>query len=198
MRNPLLANTAALTALGLAAAACASNADQSAMSGADRPAASATSPAAATTPASPLSAADYVSEAARGDMYEIQSSQLALSNASSAQVKQFAQTMVSDHTTTTSMLKQAIQGGAVAGATLPQSLDPRRAGMVTQLRALKGADFDREYLRQQLTAHEEALALHQGYAQDGGNGTLKGFAAQTAPRVAQHLQMVQSMQPAGG
>jgi putative membrane protein len=145
--------------------------------------------AAATAPTSNLT---YVTEAARSDMYEIQSSQLAMTRGSSQQVKDFAKMMVADHTATTSTLKSALTAANMGTPSQP-TLDPRRQGMLTELNDATGADFDRAYVRQQLMAHQEALALHQGYAQNGDSGPLKGVAQAIVPKIQQHLTMLQGM-----
>ncbi|WP_374471845.1 DUF4142 domain-containing protein [Phenylobacterium sp.] len=176
---------AAAGALGLTA--CASGMDGGAASSAMASGA----PAAATAP---TSAAGFVTEAARSDMYEIQSSQLALTKASSQAVKDFAQQMVRDHTNSTQMVMDAARSGGMTPPP-PPPLDARRAGMLDQLRSASGADFDRMYLRQQLMAHQEALALHSGYAQNGDNASLRAAAGKIAPIVQQHLTHVQQMQP---
>jgi len=50
------------------------------------------------------SATDYVKLAADADMYEIQSSKVALTRSKRADVKSFARQMIADHTTTTKAL----------------------------------------------------------------------------------------------
>jgi putative membrane protein len=137
----------------------------------------------------------YVTNAAIGDMYEIESSKLAQQKAQSA-VKKFAQQMITDHTATTAKLKATI---AEAGLQLmpPTKLDARRQGMLDNLSSLSGAAFDTAYLDQQTAAHQEALALHTGFAQDGDNEPLKKLAAATAPKIQHHYEMVQQLDKQG-
>jgi predicted outer membrane protein len=47
----------------------------------------------------------FIEKAATGDQAEIKLSQLALERATSSEIKQFAQTMVTDHTKSSSLLK---------------------------------------------------------------------------------------------
>jgi putative membrane protein len=156
-------------------------------------AAAAASPAAATAPATaPMTAAAYVAEAARGDMYEIQASQLAQAQASSPAVKSFAAQMVRDHTASTEKVKAAAAQANVSTSP-PPALDDRRQSMLDQLKAAKGADFDRLYLQQQTMAHQDALTLHQGYAQNGDSAPLRAAAGSIAPVVQRHLTMLQDM-----
>ncbi|MEW9854403.1 DUF4142 domain-containing protein [Novosphingobium sp. M1R2S20] len=134
----------------------------------------------------------YVTNAAISDMYEVQSSQLALEKAQSAEVKQFAQKMINDHTATTDQLKSTV-ASANLNITPPTSLDSRRQGMLDNLKGLSGAEFDKAYLEQQTAAHEEALNLHRGFAEDGDNEALKKLAAEIAPKIENHLEMVRGM-----
>jgi putative membrane protein len=147
---------------------------------------------AAAAPGAPTSTADYARQAALGDMYEIQSSQLAAKRATSPAVKKFAQQMVTDHNATTNALKAALASANVP-ATPPTSLDPRRADMLRQLQGASGPAFDRMYVQQQMTAHQEALALHSSYAKGGDTPPLRTLAGQTAEKVQSHIDMLRQM-----
>lgn len=138
----------------------------------------------------------YVAGAATGDLYEIESSRLALERSQSAEVKKFAQQMVTDHTATTAALKAALAQSGLS-LTPPAALDARRQGMLDNLRAASAADFDRVYLDQQTAAHQEALTLHSSYAEDGDNDALKKLAATTAPKVQHHFDMVKQLDAGG-
>jgi len=142
-------------------------------------------PAAATT-----SAPTFATEAARSDMYEIQSGQMAQTKGASAHVREMGQMLVRDHTMTTQKLMAALQ--AAGRPMSPPPLDPRRQGMLDQLRGADGAAFDRLFLQQQAMAHKEALALHRGYAEKGDVAQLRAVASEASGIVAQHLQHVQA------
>jgi putative membrane protein len=132
----------------------------------------------------------YVQMAASSDMYEIQSSQIALSKAQNPLVRQFAQMMVNDHTNTSQQLMAAAQAAGMPPMS-PQMM-PMHAEMVSQLQAAPGgASFDNLYARQQLTAHQQALALHSNYAARGDTPALRAVATAATPVVRTHLQMVQ-------
>lgn len=137
----------------------------------------------------------YVTGAAISDMYEREASKIALDKSKSAAVKKFAQQMITDHTATTAQVKKIIASDKLA-VTPPTELDSRRQGFIDNLKAASAADFDKVYLDQQTAAHEEALTLHKGYADDGENADLKAFAARTAPKVQMHLDMVKKLDSA--
>jgi len=146
--------------------------------------------------AAPGTATDYVTKAALGDMYEIESSKLALTKAQSPAVKKFAQQMIDDHTATTAKIEATVAQQRL-NITPPAALDDRRRGMIANLNGLSGTDFDRTYLDQQTAAHQEALLLHKGFAEGGDNGALKGVAAEIAPKVEHHLAMVKQLDEQG-
>lgn len=137
----------------------------------------------------------YVSNAAMGDMYEIEAGKIAQEKAQNADVKAFGAMLVKDHTASSTEMKPLV---TAAGETPPTELDERRKGMLDNLRAASGADFDKTFLTQQEAAHNEALTLHKGYADNGENAQLKAFAAKTAPVIQAHLDQVKKLQGGAG
>lgn len=136
----------------------------------------------------------FVSNAAMSDMYEIQAGQMAQQKGQSADVKAFGKMMVADHTAMSNEMKPLAQA---AGQTVPAALDERRKGMLDNLTAASGADFDRVYLSQQEAAHEEALTLMRGYAENGDNAGLKALAQKATPKIQAHLDRVKQIQAGG-
>lgn len=133
----------------------------------------------------------FATNAAISDMYEIEAGKLAQEKGQSQAVKDFGAMMVKDHTASSTEMKPL---ATAAGQTPPAEMDERRKGLVDNLRAASGADFDRTYISQQIAAHEEALNLLNGFAQDGGDAGLKAFAAKAAPVVQKHLEQVRGME----
>jgi putative membrane protein len=134
----------------------------------------------------------YVPEAAISDLFEIESSRLALQKSQSAKVKVFAKQMIADHTATTNALKPLLANQEIARA-LPTELDPRHQAMLDSLKALSGAAFDKTYLEQQATAHQEALLLHANYAKHGDKEALKTFATGAVQKIQQHADMLRQL-----
>ena len=134
----------------------------------------------------------FVTNAAMGDMYEVEAGKFAQQRGSSAAVKEFGGMMVKEHTATTEALKAAVASGGVE-TTIPTGLDERRQGLIDNLRAASAADFDKVYGDQQRAAHEEALTLMQGYADRGDNAALKALAAKAAPKIQMHLDKAKTL-----
>ena len=138
------------------------------------------------------SAQDFVNKVAISDMFEIQSSQLALSKQPDNDTKPFAQRMVTDHQKTSKELKSLVDGGKVKAA-LPSALDAEHQKMLDDLKAKSGKDFDQSYDQIQVKAHQDAVALFEAYAKEGDNADLKKWAAATLPHLKQHLKMTQKL-----
>lgn len=134
------------------------------------------------------SAQDFVNKVAISDMFEIQSSQLALSKQPDNDTKPFAQRMVTDHQKTSKELKSLVDGGKVK-ATLPSALDAEHQKMLDDLKAKNGKDFDQSYDQIQVKAHQDAVALFKAYAAGGDDPELKRWAAKTLPNLERHLTM---------
>jgi putative membrane protein len=132
----------------------------------------------------------YVEMAAASDLFEIQSGQLAAERGQSAAVRQFGQMLVSHHQGTTAQLAAA----ATAAGTQPTpDLMPMQAQMMTELRASSGAGFDQVFIRQQIQAHEMALALHSNYASSGDTASLRAVASAAVPVVRGHLEQARTL-----
>lgn len=132
----------------------------------------------------------FVMMAAMSDMFEIESSRLALERATSDHVKQMAQQLIDDHTRTSGELMPLAQA---RGLTPPAQLDSKHAAMLTRLRGLSGAEFEREYVRHAgVKAHEDAVKLFRDQSRKGRDADLRAFAARTLPALEGHLQMARS------
>ena len=136
----------------------------------------------------------YVSNAAEGDMYEIQAADIALERTQNAEVRQLAEMIKRDHTAASQNMRAAAQA---AGQTLPTELDQRRQGMLDNLRAASAEDFDRVYIEQQVAAHNEALTLHRGFADNTEHPELAAHARSVVEPIEMHLEMAQRLESAG-
>ena len=145
-----------------------------------------------TPPAGAPSAQDFVNKVAVSDMFEIQSSQIALAKQADADTKPFAEKMVQDHQKTSSELKALVDSGKVK-AKLPAALDSQHQKMLDDLKAKNGKDFDQGYDQIQVKAHRDAVALFEAYAKAGDNAELKDWAGKTLPHLKEHLSMAEKL-----
>lgn len=183
--------------------------------------AASTAPAATGNRAEVVTSQEFMRLVAMSDRLEVASSRLALEKSQNTRIKQFAEHMVRDHTKTTQELQQLIQqipgSGAGAGTPLPngresqgtaqsgqitnaqggpqhEGLDQQHTAQLQQLQQANGAEFDRLYVRQQVTAHQQAVDLFSNYSRSGDNPLLKQWAAKTLPDLQEHLKLAQALQ----
>jgi putative membrane protein len=133
-----------------------------------------------------VKAASYVEQTAIGDMFEVESSELALRKSGNPQVRAFAQHMITDHATSSRELKQALRAAKV-DAPVPTALDGEHQELLDTLQASTGADFDRNYLKMQMDGHQKALQTQVDYRLHGGNKELQDFATKATTMVQTHL-----------
>lgn len=142
-------------------------------------------------PTMPTMASDYVPAAGAGDLYEKMSSQLVLKDAKNPKVRMFAQMMISDHSKTTMQVTAAAKASGMHP--MPPKLMPKQMKMIADLKAAPMAGREKLYVDQQVMAHEEALALHQGYAMGGDKPALVKVAKGAVPVVQHHLDEVKRL-----
>ena len=147
------------------------------------------------TPANEAAAPDFVAKAAAGDMFEVAAAKTAMTRSQNPDVKAFARMMESAHTATTKALKAAIKA---SGQTLtpPDAIPGDLQAKLDDLLKADPAAFDKMYIDQQVDAHQAALDLMQRYAKDGDVAQIKTFAADTAPKVQEHLTKARGIQGA--
>jgi len=134
----------------------------------------------------------FVNKAGKSDAYEIAAAKLALTNASSQAVKDFAQQMITAHTDSTAKIKAAA-AKATPPITPDAALTEDQNEDLAKLAKKKGAEFDEDYIDDQVDAHQTALALMRDYAEKGDTPSLKAAAAEIAPVVQKHLEHAKTL-----
>lgn len=134
----------------------------------------------------------YLFRAGEADVYEITSSQIALTRSQNPQIRAFATMLIDHHTRTTNLALAAAKAAGVMAP--PPVLTPPNRAMIDQLYAAPVADFDRVYIGQQVPAHQTALNLHSSYASMGDTPQLQATARGAVPIVTSHLERARAMQ----
>lgn len=129
---------------------------------------------------------EFMVEAASGGLMEVQLGELASQNAASPKVKEFGQRMVLDHTKANEQL-QAI--AMKKGVTIPATPGEKHQHHIDELKAKKGADFDKAYMSMMVDDHEEDIKNFEKEGQDGKDAEVKAFAAGKVSILKEHLQM---------
>lgn len=136
----------------------------------------------------PRTAPAFVAMAASSDMYEIESSRLALLRTREPMLRRHAELMIRDHSNTSTQLRAA---AASAGLGVPVQMLPMHAQMLSDLE--RATNFDATYRAQQVSSHRQALALMDTYSRRGDVPQLRGVAAAAVPVVRGHLDHIMRM-----
>jgi putative membrane protein len=133
----------------------------------------------------------FATTAGPANLFEIQSSQLALKQTQTSDVTAFAQRMITDHTKAGQDMDAALKSDNIAAPAPALTQDQQQ--QMSQLQGLKGQDFDKAYIQAQVKAHDDAVDLFQNYSQSGPDGALKTFATKTLPVLKTHQQMIHKL-----
>lgn len=135
--------------------------------------------------------AEFAAEAAEGGMLEVQLGELAQTNATSPKVKEFGQTMVTDHGKANEELKNLAQKKNIA---LPAALGTEKMKIYDDLKAKKGNEFDKAYIDHMIKDHEEDIEAFREESNEGKDSELKAWAGEKLPTLEHHLQMAKEAQ----
>ena len=132
-----------------------------------------------------MSGQTFINFAAQTDMVEANLGQLAQSGARSQQVKDYAQMLVTDHTSDFNQLSGAARQ---AGLSVPGAIDNEHdRTMIGPFEKLKGTTFDRRYIKDLIAEHEKGIAIYRKEAADAQNPSLKSYADHALPVLEKHL-----------
>ncbi len=130
----------------------------------------------------------FAMRAASGGMFEVAAGKLASTQGQNAEVKQFGQRMVTDHTKANTEL-QAI--ASAKGITLPTALMPEHQQHLDMLSKLTELEFDKAYMQHMVEAHEMDIKQFDQEAKNGKDPEIKAFAAKNLPILQEHRKMAQ-------
>ena len=128
----------------------------------------------------------FEKEAASGGMAEVELGTLAKEKAANADVKQFADRMVTDHGKLNDELKQWAQQKNV---TLPTELDAASKTTKGRLSKLSGEAFDRAYMHDMVADHVKDVAAFKHASKTAKDPDLKSWATKTLPTLEEHLKL---------
>ena len=132
----------------------------------------------------------FMNDAAPGGMAEVELGKLAAAKAQNAEVKIFGQKMVEDHSKANEELKQL---AAQKKVTLPPDVMPKHKEIMDKLSKLSGADFDKEYVKAMVEAHEKDVAAFENVSKTAADADVKAFATKRLPSLKMRLEMIKGM-----
>lgn len=135
---------------------------------------------------------DFVKEAASGGLMEVELGRYAQQNATNPRVKNFGAMMVKDHSKANEELRSIATSKNI---TMPAAMMDKQQNTVNDLQK-KGADFDKEYMKEMVDDHEKDVDKFQKMAENGKDPDLKAFAAKTVSILLMHQDSAKSIRDA--
>lgn len=190
--TPRITTLALLTVL---AAACGPDAPDTAGQGEAAELQTAALPAAAPAPA--LTDPEIAHIAVTANAIDVETARLVESRTTTPAVRDFAQTMITDHTAVNEQAAALAQrlGVTPQDNDVSKSLQAGAAEARAQLEGLNGADFDRAYIDREIGYHQAVLdAIDQTLIPSATNAELRGLLEQVRPAIVAHLDHARALQ----
>jgi putative membrane protein len=134
----------------------------------------------------------FIKKIAESGKTEVKLSELAAQKATRADVKEFAQMLVTEHT--------AINDSLVALATnkhveISAIIEPAGAAKFKEFEKLSGKAFDDEFLAYMASSHRRSVTAFEDAAKDVSDPEVKTFVNQTLPILRAHLDKAMKLRP---
>jgi putative membrane protein len=129
--------------------------------------------------------ASFYKKAAEGGLFEVEAGNQAQTKSNDQRVMNFGNMLVTDHTAANERLKSL---AASKGVTLPTSASVGQMAEKAKLDVLTGDTYDKSFIRGQIKAHHQTIALFQQEIASGQDADAKAFAASTLPTLKKHLK----------
>lgn len=141
--------------------------------------------------AADMDADDFVDDASAMGLAEVHNATLALTKATSQDVKSFAQRMLDDHSASNQQLAQIAAGKEDLELADEATLMAKAKALILQLRS--GESFDQAYANNQVVAHEKSVELYEKAAKEVEDAELKAYAAEKLPELREHLEKARQL-----
>jgi len=145
----------------------------------------------AAAPVADSHAAQFLTDAIRGDNAEIKAGQAAQSMGSSQGVKDFGKMLVDDHT---KARDQASQVAMAMNVPVPSDTPPEADKDLKMAMGMSGAGFDKDFIAMEVKDHQKDIAKFEAEAKSSDPSQVTDLAKQTVPVLKKHLQTAQSLQ----
>lgn len=130
---------------------------------------------------------DFLTKAYQTNLNEIELARLATQQASSSEVKQYAQRMIEEHGRSNEQIQQIASSKGVDLQSAAEGKDH------SQFSGLSGSQFDQKYIENQQQAHQEAISMFRDAADKGTDPEIKSFASSQLSTLEQHQSMANDL-----
>src|SRR5438270_9367364 len=134
--------------------------------------------------------AKFLKEAISGGMLEVKLGELARDKGMDPDVKKFGERMVTDHSKAN---KELMALAEKKGLVPSRELMKKHQEAYDKMMSLRGAEFDRAYMRHQVKDHEEDVAEFSKESRDAQDADVKACATKMLPTLKEHLEMARKV-----
>ena len=134
----------------------------------------------------------FMTKAAGAGLYEVEIAKMASQKAESADVKQFAEMLVKDHTAANDELKALAASKSVE---LPKDVPADKKNKMAMIENNRsGASFDRAFIQKVgVSDHQEDIKLFEMASRSAKDADVKAWATKTLPTLKEHLAEAQKL-----
>jgi putative membrane protein len=132
----------------------------------------------------------FFKHAAEAGIFEVEAGKLAQSKGNTQAVKDFGALMVKDHSDANAKLQAIADAEDVK---LPKDSSVTQMADKTKLEVLTGETFDKSYIKNQIKAHRETIALLKKEIASGTDPQAKSFASDVLPTIEGHLAKIREI-----
>ena len=135
--------------------------------------------------------AEFTYEVVASNYGEIKLAELANQRSRNTEVKNLAQMLVTDHTTTLNELKTIAQAKAIS---IPVEERETAERKIDNLADKSGEDFDKEWTSEMLDMHEESISNFENRLESTEDAELKAYISKTLPVLKKHREELEALE----
>jgi putative membrane protein len=135
----------------------------------------------------------YIRTALHGNLAEVSLGRLATSRASSSEVKDFANRMITDHSDMSKAWSQLASNYKMKMPAFGVDIGDAGKEATDRLGKLKGTEFDQAYMSEMIQDHEQDLELYQRMRSSAQDPQIRQVAETGVATISQHLSMARQV-----
>jgi putative membrane protein len=136
------------------------------------------------------SASDFLVKSYESGLFEVQLSQMVETHGLDPDVKNLALSLVSAHTAINEKIAVI---AATANFVLPTAVNAGHQKELQDISKKTGSDFDRKYIDMIISGHEKSIDSYKDAYKNLPESDTKTFAAETLPKIENHLAMAKKV-----
>ena len=115
---------------------------------------------------------------------------LGVKKAENADIKAFAEMLVTDHTKANEELKAL---ATTKGVEISDVIDPKHASAFQKLEKYSGAEFDKNFISDIVSAHKKCVSNFEAASTDSKDADVKAWASKMLPALKAHLEKAETL-----